>query len=125
MVAPRAVRMPMGHLFSRGVPNVAHRDREVERLAREAALVVHFDPHERTVINLGPEPVVLGSGQEVHLYLPKERGFPDVTALVTFKDGVVEMDDKLTGKKHTLLGGNKLEIGTLMIEIQTDAQAPP
>lgn len=97
----------------------------VERLAREAALVVHFDPHERTVINLGPEPVVLGSGQEVHLYLPKERGFPDVTALVTFKDGVVEMDDKLTGKKHTLLGGNKLEIGTLMIEIQTDAQAPP
>ena len=96
----------------------------VERLAREAALVVHFDPHERTVINLGPEPVVLGSGREVHLYLPKERGFPDITAMVTFRDGVVTMDNKLTGKVHVLQGGNKLEIGSLMIEVQTDAQAP-
>ena len=95
----------------------------VERLAREAALVVHFDPNERTVINLGSEPVILGSGREVHLYLPKERGFPEVTALVTFQDGVVVMDNKLTGKTHTLHGGNKLEIGSLMIEIQTDAQA--
>jgi hypothetical protein len=95
----------------------------VERLAREAALVVHFDPHERTVLNLGPDPVILGSGREVHLYLPKERGFPEVTALVTFRNGVVEMDNRLTGKTHTLQGGNKLEIGSLMIEIQTDAQA--
>ncbi|MBL6764108.1 MAG: hypothetical protein ISQ14_04065 [Verrucomicrobiae bacterium] len=95
----------------------------VERLAREAALIVHFDAHERTVINLGPEPVILGSGREVHLYLPKERGFPEVTALVTFKDGAVEMDNRLSGKVHRLEGGNKLEIGTLMIEVQTDSQS--
>jgi hypothetical protein len=95
----------------------------VERLAREAALIVHWDPNEQTVINLGPEPVVLGSGNDVHLYLPLERGFPEVTALVTFKDGVVQMDNKLSGSVHTLQGGNKLEIGSLIIEIQTDVQS--
>ena len=94
----------------------------VERLAREAALIVHWDPNEQTVMNLGPEPVILGSGDDVHLYLPRERGFPDVAALVTFKDGVVQMDNKLSGSVHTLHGGNKLEIGTLIIEIQTDVQ---
>ena len=40
--------------------------------------------------------------------------------IVTFRDGKVEMENKLTKSTHTLRGGNKLEIGTLMIEIQTD-----
>ncbi len=97
----------------------------VERLAREAALVIHWDPNERTVVNLGTSAVVLGSGDDVHIYLPKEKGFLAVTALVMFRDGVVEMDNRMTGKKHTLHGGNKLEIGPIMIEIQTDAQATP
>ena len=92
----------------------------VEKLAREAALVVHWDQHERTVISLGAEPVILGSSPEAHLYLPKEKGFPPVTAIVTFRGGKVEMENKLTKSTHTLHGGNKLEIGTLMIEIQTD-----
>ena len=92
----------------------------IEKLAREAALIVHWDPNERTVISLGNEPVILGSSPEAHLYLPKEKGFPPVTAIVTFRGGKVEMENKLTNSTHTLRGGNKLEIGTLMIEIQTD-----
>ena len=84
-------------------------------------IVVHWDQHERTVISLGAEPVILGSSPEAHLYLPKEKGFPPVTAIVTFRDGKVEMENKLTKSTHTLHGGNKLEIGSLMIEIQTDA----
>lgn len=95
----------------------------VERLAREAALIVHWDSVERTVMNLGSEPLILGSGSDVHLYLPQERGFPEVAALLTFKDGVVRMDNKLSGTVHTLHGGNKLEIGSLIIEIQTDVQS--
>jgi len=94
----------------------------VEKLAREAALVVHWHENERTVINLGHEPVILGSSPEAHLYLPKEKGFPDVTAIVTFRGGKVEMENKLTNSTHTLQGGNKLQIGTLWIEIQTDVK---
>lgn len=92
----------------------------VERLAREAALVVHWDANERTVISLGHEPVTLGSSPEAHLYLPKERGFPAETAVVTFTGGRVVLENKLTKSSHTLANGNKLEIGNIMIEIQTD-----
>jgi|GEM_PF-576517 len=94
----------------------------VERLAREAALIVHWHENERTVINLGAKPVILGSSSEAHLYLPKHKGFPPVTAIVTFRDGRVQMENKLSNSTHTLASGNKLQIGELWIEIQTDAK---
>ncbi len=94
----------------------------VEKLAREAALIVHWHENERTVINLGAEPVILGSSPEAHLYLPKHKGFPPITAIVTFRDGRVQMENKLSNSTHTLAGGNKLQIGELWIEIQTDAK---
>ncbi len=94
----------------------------VERLAREAALIVHWHENERTVINLGAEPVILGSSPEAHLYLPKHKGFPPITAIVTFREGRVQMENKLSKSTHTLAGGNKLQIGDLWIEIQTDAK---
>lgn len=95
----------------------------VERMAREAALVVHWDENERTVINLGADPVILGSSPEAHLYLPAEKGFPSQAAIVTFRDGVVEMENLMSETRHELHHGNKLEIGGLMVEIQTDAKA--
>ncbi|MEQ2006200.1 MAG: VWA domain-containing protein [Limisphaerales bacterium] len=94
----------------------------VERLAREAALIVHWHENERTVINLGAEPVILGSSPEAHLYLPKHKGFPPITAIVTFCNGRVQMENKLSNSTHTLAGGNKLQIGDLWIEIQTDTK---
>ncbi|PAW77066.1 MAG: hypothetical protein B9S33_20420 [Pedosphaera sp. Tous-C6FEB] len=94
----------------------------VERLAREAALIVHWHENERTVINLGAEPVILGSSPEAHLYLPKHKGFPPVTAIVTFREGRVQMENKLSNSTHTLASGNKLQIGELWIEIQTDTK---
>ena len=94
----------------------------VERLAREAALIVHWHANERTVINLGAEPVILGSSPEAHLYLPKHKGFPPITAIVTFREGRVQMENKLSNSTHTLASGNKLQIGDLWIEIQTDTK---
>ena len=94
----------------------------VERLAREAALIVHWHENERTVINLGSEPVILGSSPEAHLYLPKHKGFPPITAIVTFREGRVQMENKLSNSTHTLAAGNKLQIGDLWIEIQTDTK---
>jgi hypothetical protein len=41
---------------------------------------------------------------------------------VTFSDGRVQMENKLSNSTHTLAGGNKLQIGELWIEIQTDAK---
>ena len=94
----------------------------VERLAREAALIVHWHKDERTVINLGAEPVIIGSSPEAHLYLSKQKGFPPITAIVTFREGRVQMENKLSNSTHTLAGGNKLQIGDLWIEIQTNTK---
>ena len=91
-----------------------------ESLAREASLVVHWGPHERTTINLGFKPVVLGSSPEAQLYLPQEQGFPPVAALVTFKQGKVELENRMTQTTHELKGGNKLKLGNLIVEVQTD-----
>ena len=94
----------------------------VERLAREAALIVHWGANERSVINLGVVPVILGSSPEAHLYLPKHKGFPPITAIVTFREGRVQMENKLSNSTHTLASGSKLQIGDLWIEIQTDTK---
>jgi Ca-activated chloride channel family protein len=92
-----------------------------EKLAREACLIVHWGPHERTVINLGERPVVLGSSNEAELYLPKEKGFPPISALVTFREGKIEMQNKMTNTNHELKSGNKLQLGDLLVEVRSDS----
>lgn len=91
----------------------------IEQLSREAAVVVYWHPRESTTISLGPTPVILGSSSEAHVYLPKEQGFPAVAALLTFANGKVELENKLTNSRHKLANGSKLQIGSLTIEIRT------
>jgi hypothetical protein len=92
-----------------------------EKLAREACLIVHWGPKERTVINLGERAVVLGSSNEAELYLPKEKGFPPISALVTFQGGKIVMQNKMTDTTHELKSGNKLQLGELLVEVRTDS----
>ena len=70
----------------------------------------------------GSSYAVVGSSPEAHLYLPKHKGFPPITAIVTFREGRVQMENKLSNSTHTLASGNKLQIGDLWIEIQTDTK---
>ena len=90
-----------------------------EQIAREACLLVHWAPKETTTINLGGQPVILGSSPEAHVYLPKEKGFPPVTGLVSFIGGKVEFENKTNGQKVTLQNGSKLQLGKLLVEIKT------
>ena len=90
-----------------------------EQIAREACLLVHWAPKETTTVNLGAQPVILGSSPEAHVYLPKEKGFPPVTGLVSFVGGKVEFENKINGQKVALRNGSKLQLGTLVIEVKT------
>jgi len=91
----------------------------VEQLAREACLVVHWAPNEKTTLSLGERPVILGSSREAHVYLPKEKGFPPVTALITFVGGKVEFENKVNGQKQPLKNGSKVQLGAVSLEIVT------
>lgn len=94
-----------------------------ERLARRAALIVHWDPVNRSVINIGSRPVVLGSDRAVDVYLPREKGFPDTSASVTMRHGLVELENRLSGDSAFMQNGNKVKIGGIWIEIKTDARS--
>lgn len=89
-----------------------------ESLAREACLIVHWGPKEKSIINLGNEPVLLGSSPKAQLYLPIQLGFPPEAALVTFANGRIQMQNKMTNSTHELQHGNKLKLGTLTVEVQ-------
>lgn len=89
-----------------------------EKIAREAALIVHWGPNERSIINLGPKPIMLGSSPEADLYLPKEKGFPLVTALVTFIDGRIAIENKIDNTRRELRNGSRLQLGELAVEVE-------
>lgn len=90
----------------------------VERI-RDAWLVVYWSPKEQSTIGLGTQPVILGSSEKAHIYLPKQQGYPPTTATVSLKGGKIEFEDKLTGRQQSLRNGSKLQIGTLTIEVKT------
>jgi len=86
----------------------------IESVWREAYLEVEWGPNEKSVINLGNKEILLGSGQNCHVYI---RDYPAVSATVTLKSGNIVFEDKTTGKRQTLQDGNKLKIGKLIIYI--------
>ena len=97
----------------------------VEQIACKACLLVHWAPKETTTVNLGREPVILGSSPEAHIYLPREKGFPPVAGLVSFAEGRVEFENKVSGQKHALQNGSKLQLGTVVIEVKVADPSGP
>ena len=89
----------------------------IEELAREAWLVVHWGPKEQSTIALGPQPVILGSSDQAHIYL---QGFDPVVATICLTSGKISYEDKNTGQKQMLKNGSQLQItGSLWIEVKT------
>jgi Ca-activated chloride channel homolog len=90
----------------------------VEKL-RDAWLIVHWGPKEESAIGLGAQPVVLGSSDLAHIYLPQEQGFPATTATICLQGGKIEFNNKMNGQQQTLKNGSKLQIAHLTIEVKT------
>ncbi|MEA5470379.1 MULTISPECIES: vWA domain-containing protein [unclassified Spirulina] len=99
----------------------------IEQLSREAWLVVHWSPVEQTKISLGDKPVILGSSQDAHVYLRKDKGFPAITATIfTEKDKIImQFDDKMRELKsmkklrHELNDGDRRKLGDVLLEVKT------
>jgi Ca-activated chloride channel family protein len=99
----------------------------IEDLSRRSWLIVHWTPTEQTNINLGTQPIILGSSEDAHIYLRKDQGYPPVTAKVYLESGkiVMEFDEamqKLKGMKilrHELANGDRRKVGEVMIEVKT------
>jgi len=90
----------------------------VEALAREGYLRVIWGPGEFTTVNLGATPVIVGTGSESTVRIPKSSGFPATIATFTMRDGKATMYHNMTGATHPLRDGNKLPLGTVTIEVK-------
>lgn len=91
----------------------------VEELARDAWVVVHWSPKEQSTVSLGARPVVVGTSEEAQIRLPRDRGFPSVTATFCLEGGEIQFNDLMSGRKQLLRNGSKVIIGPLTIETRT------
>ncbi|BAQ60135.1 von Willebrand factor [Geminocystis sp. NIES-3708] len=97
----------------------------IEAAFREAWLIVHYSDNEQKTVTLGNQPVILGSSNKAHIYLPKSQGYTPITAKIYLenKQIFIKFDDEYGQKmKHLtqeLNNGDKRKLGNISIEIKT------
>jgi len=90
----------------------------ITEYVKKAWLIVHWGPKDSSIINLGDEPILVGSSNKAHVYLPKSQNFPAEMGTITFVGGEISFHNKATGKKQVLRDGNKWDIGSVTIEVR-------
>jgi len=106
----------------------------IEQLSRNAWwLTVHWsDSVEQTKVALGNTPIILGSSEAAHVYLPRSQGFTPTTARIfTEGDRVILEFDPNYGKQRNmkalrqdLENGAVRKLGNVKLEIQTVTDIP-
>jgi Ca-activated chloride channel family protein len=89
-----------------------------ERASREGFIRVVWAPKEVTTVNLGARPITVGTGNEVSVRLPASTRYPSVVATFRLVGGVATMKNHMTDTMHTLRDGNRLNLGSIVIEVR-------
>lgn len=88
-----------------------------ESTAKEGYLRVVWGPGEFTRVNLGESPVIVGSSRESTIRTPSSRAYPPVVATFSLEKGQAKLINHMAGSTHILKDGNKLNLGTIVIEV--------
>lgn len=97
----------------------------IEAVFREAWLIVHYGENEQKTVSLGSQPVILGSSNKAHIYLPKSQGYTPVTAQILLENKQIfikfdaEYGQKMKQLTQELKNGDKRKLGNIAIEIKT------
>jgi hypothetical protein len=89
-----------------------------EAVAREAYLVVHWAKNETTTVNLGARSVMIGTSRDSTVRLSAKSGYPPQVASFELKDGKALLTNHMSRTTHVLKDGNKLTLGTVVIEVR-------
>jgi Ca-activated chloride channel family protein len=89
-----------------------------ETIARDAYLVVHWAKNEKSTVNLGRTPVSIGTTTEATVRLSARTGYPSTVASFRLVDGQATLHNHMSQTTHTLKDGNKLTLGTVVIEVR-------
>lgn len=88
-----------------------------EATAKEGYLRVVWGPGEHTRVNLGEKPVLVGSSRESTVRMAASTGYPPIVATFSLQKGQATMVNHMSRTTHVLRNGNKLTLGTVVIEI--------
>lgn len=91
----------------------------IEELLREAWLSVEYSKDETILIALGAKPIVFGSSSEADIYLPKEKNYPPITAIVEVVNSKIIIENKINGTRTELRNGSKIGLGTINVIVNT------
>jgi Ca-activated chloride channel family protein len=89
-----------------------------EMMAREAFLVVHWAKNEKSTVNIGPRPVEIGTTNESTVRLSAQTGYPPRVASFSLVGGKATLVNHISRTTHVLKDGNKLTLGTVVIEVR-------
>jgi Ca-activated chloride channel family protein len=88
-----------------------------EATAKEGYLRVVWGPGEFTRVNLGEKPVTVGSSRESIIRMASSAGYPPIVATFSLQGGQATMVNHMSRSTHALRNGNKLTLGSVVIEI--------
>ena len=88
-----------------------------EATAKEGYLRVVWGPGEFTRVNLGAKPVTVGSSRESTIRMAASAGYPPIVATFSLQNGQATMVNHMSRTTHALRNGNKLTLGSVVIEI--------
>lgn len=72
----------------------------VEAAFRQAWLIVQWSANEQKTLSLGSEPILLGCGENAHIYLREDQGYAPITAKVYMEKNKIFMQyDSEYGEK--------------------------
>ena len=89
-----------------------------EIMAREAFLFVHWAKNEKSTVNIGVRPVVIGTSEDSTVRLPAQSGYPAKVASFMLVGGRAAMINHMSGATHQLRDGNRLTLGKVVIEVR-------
>jgi Ca-activated chloride channel family protein len=89
-----------------------------ETIARDAYLIVNWGRNEQSTVNLGRSPVMVGTTSEATVRLSAKSGYPSTVASFKLVDGHASLHNHMTKTTHALKDGNKLTLGTIVIEVR-------
>ena len=98
----------------------------IEQISRQASVLIHWGPKEKTILSLGQNPVILGSSPDSHIYLRKDHGYPPITGKIYQQEDKIYLEfDPVYAKqksmkkvKQELKNGDIRKFDKLSFEIQ-------
>lgn len=91
----------------------------LEETLREAWLTVVWAKNETTLVAIGTREIILGSSTKADIYLPIEKNYPAITAIIELKNNKIFIDNKIDYKKTELKDGSKITMGSIEIIVNT------